>query len=924
MGEPVKARRMCNLSLNLNEMISALSWPKSLCYSERVENSVMRPISLIILTGIVAISAAVLARAESEDSIECRKSAAFLAPIDPPDQRQYAPDRDVQALHLAIDVTPDFQRRMIQAKTSLKFKPIAKPVREIKLDAVDLDVSSVTASEQVQAYQVTEDKLIVTFTSAIPVDRETTVTISYSAEPTEGIYFRTPEMGYREGDTHLFSQGEEIEARHWYPCLDSPNQRLTSEITCHVPQGMTVISNGKLLSTDSDPSTGLVAYHWSQEKSQANYLVSLVAGYFKKVEDKYHDIPLSFYTPASEINEANNSFRDTKDMMGFFEEEIGVAFPWDKYDQVCVNDFVAGGMENTSATTLTDSTLFTTATENIRNSEGLIAHELAHQWFGDLVTCKDWSHIWLNEGFATYYETLYEQHKHGTEALRYELYQRLRQINGMTNDMTPIVRRNFDKPGEMFGYLVYPKAGWVLHMLRAQLGEDLYRRCIKTYVQRHQFGNVVSEDLRAVIEELSGRSFDQFFDQWLYHGHFPELEITYSWEETSRLAKVSIHQTQELGPNVLLFKFPLLVRLKGKFGTLDHTIQVSKKAEDFYFPLDSAPELVRIDPEFTLMAKINFNPPRPMVGAQVNQKDDTIGRLLGIEQLAGKRDHDAVNRLGQMLREDSFYGVRVEASKALGSIHDEEALQTLLASTKQNDARVRAQVINDIGGFYDPKALESLKQSVAKEKNPAILSASVRAMAGYTGPELNEKLIEYLRSSSYRNELANAAVAGMRLQDDPALIPALLTTLKQNETNFTSGGFAQALQTLAYLSRNEEKKDDVREFLVSNVNHKKRTVQLADISGLGTLGDPKAIVVLQRFAGAAKATPQRATAERALAELRGGRKPVDDFKNLRQEVVDLEKANRDLKRELDDLKKKVDARQAAPERRSKSGNKTGL
>ena len=147
--------------------------------------------------------------------------------------------------------------------------------------------------------------------------------------------------------------------------------------------------------------------HWSQEKPHANYLISLCAGYFKKVEDKFRDIPIAFYTPASEINEAQISFRDTKDMLTFFEKEIGVPYPWAKYSQVCVNDFVEGGMENTSCTTLTDNTLFTDATENIRNSEGLVAHEMAHQWFGDLVTCKDWSHIWLNEGFATYYETLY-------------------------------------------------------------------------------------------------------------------------------------------------------------------------------------------------------------------------------------------------------------------------------------------------------------------------------------------------------------------------------------------------------------------------------------------------------------------------------------------------------------------------------------
>ncbi len=841
--------------------------------------------------------------------IECVKSASFLAPLDSPEQRQYAADREVQALHLALEVTPDFKRRTIQGKAAIRFKPVAKPVQEIKLDAVKLDVGSVSASEKVQAYQVTDDKLIVTFAAPIPPDHEVTVTVAYSAEPSEGLYFRTPEMGYKEGDTHLFSQGEEIEARHWYPCLDSPNQRLTSEITCRVPAGMTVVSNGRLVSAEKDPGTGLTAFHWSQEKSHANYLVSLVAGSFKTIEDKYRDIPLGFYTPASEIQQADTSFRDTKDMMEFFEQETGIPFPWAKYDQVCVNDFVAGGMENTSATTLTDGTLFTAATENIRSSDGLIAHELAHQWFGDLVTCKDWSHIWLNEGFATYYETLYEEHKRGRDAMLYELYQRLRQITGITNDVTPIVRRNFDKPGDMFGYLVYPKAGWVLHMLRSQLGAELYRRCIKTYVERHQFGNVVSEDLRAVIEELSGRSFDQFFDQWLYHGHHPELEINYSWDETSKLAKLFIKQTQELGPNVLLFHFPLTVRFKGKFGTNDSSVQVSKKEEDFYFSLTSAPELIRVDPEFTLLAKIKFEPPNAMLGVQLAETADVIGRLLVVEQLSSKRDHESVSKLGQTLRQDPFYGVRLEASKALHAIHNDEALEALLASDKQSDARVRLQVVTDIGGFYDDKAYASQRKTLESEKNPDILSSATRALSGYSKPEVNETLIKVLHSESYRNELATAAIAGMRLEDDPDVIPQLLTVLDQEETNFTSNGYAQGLQALAYLARNQEKKDEVREFLQARVNHKKRVVQLACISALGTLGDPKAIPVLQGFAAASKATPQRSAAERAVAELRAGRKPVDDFKNLRQEVLDLQKANRDLQRQLDDLKKKVDARQ---------------
>lgn len=871
---------------------------------------------LLSLCSMILIG--VSARAETDSSsLECQKSATFLAPIDSPDYRKYAPDRQVEVLHLALDVTPDFKQRTVTGKATIRFKPMVKPAHEIKLDAVDLSIDNVTSTAKIQGFQVTEDKLIINFANPIPADKEASVTVAYHAEPTEGLYFRTPEMGYKEGDTHLFTQGEEIEARHWYPCFDSPNEKFTSEITCRIPEGMTSISNGRLLSEEKDPATGLAVFHWFQEKPHANYLISLCAGYFKKVEDKYRDIPIAFYTPASEINEAGTSFRDTKDMLGFFEQEIGVPYPWPKYYQVCVNDFVEGGMENTSCTTLTDNTLFTDATENIRNSEGLVSHEMAHQWFGDLVTCKDWSQIWLNESFATYYETLYNAHKNGRDNMLYELYGRARQITGITNDENAIVRRNYDNSHEMFSYLAYPKGGWVLHMLRSQLGDDLYRRCIKTYLERHKYGNVVTDNLRSVIEELSGRSFDQFFDQWLYHGRQPQLDVTYSWDENTKLAKLTIRQAQKVDENVVLFNFPLTIRFKGKFGSADKQITVKEKEEDFYFPLEAAPEIVRLDPEYTLLAKTAFRLPNPMLYAQLEDKSDSVGRLLAIEQLADKKDKEAVAKLKRTLNDDPFYGVRIEAARALRSIHIDEALEALLASTKQSDARVRREVVGNIANFYDDTAYKSAVDTLEKEKNPDIEASAIQGLAGYSKPEVHDTLIKFLNSDSYRNELAVAAIGGIRSQDDPADIQPLLDNLSNRRDAYTSRGFAQGLSTVAYLARNEEKKDAVRKFLIEHVNDKKKSVQRAAINALGTLGDPQAIAVLETFASASKETPERTAAERAVTDLRAGRKPVDDFKNLRKEVLDLEKANRELRKEVDTLKKTTEAKSAATTEKGK-------
>ena len=837
--------------------------------------------------------------------LRCHRATAAFAPVDSSEHRKYAPDREIDILHLALDITPDFKARTISGQAKLSFKPIAKPFRELRLDAVELAIESVTATEKVQGWQATDKKLIVTFAEEIPPEREASVTIQYHAEPTAGLYFRTPEMGYKEGDTHLFTQGEAIEARHWYPCFDEPNEKFTSEITCRVPEGMTVVANGRLVSEAKDAAPGLVAARWLQDKPHVSYLIALVAGYFNKLEAKHRDVPLTFYTPPSAFKEAPNSFAETADMVAFFEEEIGVPYPWAKYAQVCVNDFVAGGMENTSLTILTDGTLHPTETENLRESYPLVAHELAHQWFGDLVTCKDWSHLWLNEGFATYYELLYDRHRNGGDSFLYGLYNSARGFLDHPNDTKPIVYRQYDSPGEQFSFLAYPKGAWVLHMLRCQLGEELFRRCVRTYLQRHQFGTVVTEDLNAVVEELSGRSFDQFFDQWVYHAHQPELEINYAWDEPTRLAKLSIRQGQALSDKVVLFNFPLPVRFQTASGAVERQITVKEKEEDFYFALPEAPKLVRIDPDLTLLAKIKFQPPPPMLDAQLTDTNDVMGRLLAVAQLSGRKDHESVAKLKERLNQDPFYGVRLEAANALRATHTDEALEALLSSAKQADARVRRQVLDDIGGFYRESALAAARQSLTNEHNPDILAEAISILSAYAGPDTRETLLRFLNSESFHNTLADAAIRAMRAQDDPAFVTPLLENLEKREAAFTTWGFTEGLATLAHLARNQENKDQVREFLLRRTSHKKGRIERTAIRALGTLGDTKAIAVVEAYARAAKDSPERRAAEEALGKLRADKKPADDLRDLRNEVLSLQKENRGLRKDLDDLKKKL-------------------
>jgi aminopeptidase N len=844
-------------------------------------------------------------RGELASEAVCAKTGLFLAPIDSPWHRKYAPDREIDILHLALDVTPNFRERSVSGQTTLRFKPIAKPLGELRLDAVDLSIASVSSSEKIHAWQVTDKQIILTFEQPILPDRETTVTIAHSAHPAKGLYFRTPEMGYKQGEDHIFTQGEPIEARHWYPCFDAPNEKFTSEVTCRVPEGMVVLSNGRKLSEEKASGTGLIAVRWLQDKPHVNYLITLVAGYFKKIEDRYKEIPMAFWTPPSQIDAAPLSFRDTKDMMAFFEREIGVPYPWDKYDQVCVNDFVAGGMENTSQTTLTDTTLFTPEFENVRSSQGLVAHELAHQWFGDLVTCKDWSHLWLNEGFATYYAHLYSEHKDGRDEMLYDLYRSAKRFVSRSDDTRPIVYRQFDHPMEQFGYHAYEKGAWVLHMLRSQLGTDLYRQCIKTFLERHRFGIVETENLVAVIEELSGRSYDQFFDQWVYHAHNPELEINYGWEEKTRLARVNVKQVQKLGPDILLFHFPLTIRFKIKNETMDRQIIVKEKEEDFYFALPEAPRIVRVDPELALLASIRFPISNPLLHAQLTDTNDVLGRILAVETLATRRDPDSVSRLKQALNSDPFYGVRAEAATALRLIHNDAAFAALTNSITQPDARVRREVISAVNRYFNRDSQAIVLRMLAQEKNPDLISTALQGLPAYRDEAVRETLLKTLVTPSFRNTITEAALNPMRSADEPIYIAALMEALEKRQGDFTSGGLVRALETLGYLARNEDNKEAAREFIAGFTTSKRRNVAVAALNALGTLNDSKALPLLEKFAAAGKESPEREAAQKAIAALRAWRK--EDQQALRNEFQQLKQHHRDLQKEMEQLKKKVEA-----------------
>ena len=446
-------------------------------------------------------------------------------------------------------------------------------------------------------------------------------------------------------------------------------------------------------------------------------------------------------------------------------------------------------------------------------------------------------------------------------------------------------------------------------MLRTQLGAQLYRKCIETYLERHGLSSVGTEDLNRVIEELSGRSYDPFFDQWVYHGGEPQLQISYSWQEVDKLAKVTVKQTQKANDDVLQFRFRTKLRFKGKDWVLDRGVEITGSQHEFYVPLKSKPDIVRFDPEYDLLAKVNFVKPKEMLYAQLADTSDVVGQVLAVEALKSKKDKKTIAKLKTALNGDPFYGVRIEASAALRAIRTPESFNALAASLKQEDAKIRLRVVNDMGAFFRSEAKTRITDVLRTEKNPSIVTAAIRNLGKYPGADVRKLLLGYLSSNSFRNELAFAAVQAIRTSDDPDFIAPLMSILKKREKEFTRRNFGTAVNTLAYISRNEEDRSDVREFLSQVVNHKNDRIQSSAIAALGTLKDPRGIPVVNSFAGGGdRKTRIQRVANAALEKLRESEKVSVQLRNLRREVITLKETSEKLEKKLEDALKRMEAK----------------
>jgi aminopeptidase N len=585
------------------------------------------------------------------------------------------------------------------------------------------------------------------------------------------------------------------------------------------------------------------------EKPLPAYLATLVAGEFVKLEDAWEGVPLRFLVSKEHEPKARLTFAPTKEMVAFFSEWTGVRYPWPRYDQVCVEDFIFGGMENTSQTTLTTRTLHDERAHQDFSSDPLTSHELAHQWFGDLVTCRDWCHGWLNEGFATYAESLWKEKKEGfAEYLYYSLQVREEYLDEFDSRYSrPIVQRTYHAPVDIFDRHLYEKGGSVLHYLRYWIGEDDLRASVKHYLTKHRDAPVETVDFQRAIFEATGREMDRFFDEFVHGRGHARLKANFEWDEDRKLVKATLEQKQDPDEARAVFHLELDLAFVVDGERSVHRIAMNERQQAWHFPLAKKPDLVSFDPSgWTLATLDTTDLPEGMHIFALEKDQDPIGRIRAARALGKKGSDKAITALRAAACAEGFWAVSAEAASALGSIRSEGARKALEDTLgRATHPKVRRAIARALGEFVHDEAAASACLGILESDKTWLVEAEAAKSLGRTRvaralPAL-EKVLE--KRESWNDVIRTHAIDGLAATRDPRALPIVRQWSAPATDMGTRAACARALGALAD-SGGEATRKEAIEALAILLRDRELRVRLAAISALETIGDARGLAHL--------------------------------------------------------------------------------
>jgi len=843
--------------------------------------------------------------------------------ITPDPLRYVSPSRSYDTEHTALDLDIDLQARRVAGQVTHTVRALRDGLAEVHMNCVEMTIDSVTVNGRrarfeypVSADQSTswlagasagtaDDQLVIVCDPPLARGADTQVRVYYSGTPEIGLYWIRPEKGLPDKRYEVWSQGEGEDNRYWIPCNDYPNDKSTFEGRFRVPKGYTAISNGTLV--EKRDLGNKTEFHWKLEEPQVSYLIMLAVAEYKILEQKAGDIPLPYVVPPG-TDDATilRGYGLTPDMMDFFVKEIGIEYPYSKYAQIVVQDYIYGGMENTTATVMNMRTLYDDRAELTRNEQNLVSHELAHQWWGDMLTCREWSHMWLNEGFATYYAYLYKKHHDGDDAFAY-------QMNGAHEDVIkaddteprPMVVDFFNRTDAHNNALVYVKGASLLHMLRMILGDDLYRETIRHYGEENRHDVVDTQDLMRAVREVTGENLDWFFEQWAFLAGHPKFKVTKNWDKETRVLALKVEQTQKTGGLVPVFRVPVDVEISWEGGSETHRILVDDASSSYYFQVPVEPKMVVFDKGDWILKTLDF----PKLTAETLyelEHGDLMTRVRATQALAGKgTDPRTVPALRVVVLGDSFWGVRREAALALGKIDNEAALAALIEGAAVSEARVRLACAEALGGFYrNQKAATALEKLVANDRAYGVRAAAVTALVKMRGERASRVCLDALKQESDVGIVRNAALNGLAELNDTAALDKIKP--------YCTAGNARvyrhtAIGAYGKLAKQLDKDSDRRraaEFLYPSLDDWHLRTREATIDALATISEPSSVEPLRRVATNDRLAAVRERAMKAADRIGAESTKTTATKNA-SEIEDLKRRLESLERELEAAKKRL-------------------
>ena len=675
-----------------------------------------------------------------------------------------------------LRVSFDFRNSIVFGDVTDVVKPKEPGLRQIAFNSVGLRYSSVTLNGASVPYRVANDHLYVNLPQPAGPAEALTIEARYSTRPVRGVYFIRPDRYYPNMQPEIWSQGESEDNRRWFPTWDEPNEKTPVEQIITVPRGWTVTANGHLRSqTTSGSST---TWDWVEPAPISTYLVAFTAGpYVKFHTERLRNgsaLPVDFFSSRADAKWAPLCFGRTNAIVAFFESIIGVPFPWEKYDQTAVERFTAGGMENASATTQTETAIHPPQYDLEQPCDGLVSHELSHQWWGDDVTAADWPNIWINEGFATYFEELWAQHHFGETQFEYERWHAQQEYFDETKRYwRPIVDYTYATADDSFDASGYPRPGEVLHMLRYMFGDRRFFGALHDYLLAYQHNNADTAQFFAAVDRSLGRNLDWFKQEWFYRAAYPHFFVTERYDRPSHSLSLDVRQRNHDG-----YPFRMPVNVAVYYGTASKTIGFTANAPHQVVRIagvSTAPKMVLFDPNDNILREITDRKPLGELGYQALHAPYVGDRLWALMQLgnANARDKAAARQVvRQAVRFDPFYGVRVDALDAAASLDDTFAVGTAL---RDLDPRVVIAAANEVENLQkvDDRLLVADLRRLSASSNPLIAGAALRGLGATKAPGAYPLLIAGLRRHAFGEPIARGALLGLASYGNIHAIPLI-------------------------------------------------------------------------------------------------------------------------------------------------------